>query len=116
MGAGKKLVKGLAAGAVLYAVGSYIMKDKRAQRKKAALQKVADRTMNRVVKHAKSLGKLSKASFDKIVDATVAEYRGMKDLSSAELKEMKAELKGSWKDVREVMQKPKKAPGRAKRK
>jgi gas vesicle protein len=101
MGTKKMLVKGLAAGAVLGAVAALIhaMEDKD---KKAMAKKAMD-IKDKVVKHAKTLGALSKDAYGKIVDTTVNEYRGMKALSEDELKEMARDLKGSWKDVAAMM-------------
>lgn len=101
---GKKgFVKGLAAGAVLGAVASLAMSMKAPDEKKRELQKAAHDVKDRVMAHAKKLGKLSKSSYDKIVDTTMAEYRGMKALTEDELMELRAELKGSWSDVQNIV-------------
>jgi hypothetical protein len=55
--------------------------------------------------HAKQLGKLSRSAYDKIVDTTVAEYRGVKALSESELTELKDELKMHWTDVQKILKK-----------
>lgn len=100
----KKIVKGLAAGAVLAAVASLIVSMKEERNKKAAkeLGKVAHEIKERVAKHAKKLGKLSRSAYNKIVETTVAEYRGVKALSETDLSDMKKELKDSWSDVHRI--------------
>ncbi|HTM67700.1 MAG TPA: hypothetical protein VL426_00215 [Candidatus Binatia bacterium] len=108
MGSKKSFVKGLAAGAVLGAVAAMLhsMKDK----DKAAkdIKKEAMRIKDKVAGHAKRLGKLSKTAYEKIVETTVAEFRGVKALSEDELSELKSELKAGWTDVKEMVEKRKK--------
>jgi hypothetical protein len=101
----KRIVKGLAAGAVLAAVASLVVSMKDEKNKKAVkeMAKVAHGIKERVARHAKKLGKLSKTAYNKIVDTTVAEYRGVKALSESDLSEMKKELKESWGDVRQIL-------------
>lgn len=111
MGKHKGFLKGLAAGAVLGAVASVLMSIEHKDEKKTALVKVANRVKTRVIQHSKSIGKLTKAAYNKIVDTTVAEFRGVKDLSEAELKELRDELRGSWDDVKGMVE-PKKPAGK----
>jgi hypothetical protein len=100
MGKHKGFVKGLAAGAVLGAVASVLLSMEHKDEKKAALTKVAKRVKTRVAQHTKNIGKLTKGAYNKIVDTTVAEFRGVKDLSEGELVELRDELRASWEDVR----------------
>lgn len=114
---GKHFVKGLAAGAILGAVASVLLNSEEADEKKAALVKAAKKVKKKVADHSKSVGKLTKSAYGKIVDTTVAEFRGVKDLSEDELKELRAELKASWKDLEGMMKKKpsaKKAPAKSK--
>ena len=94
------LIKGLAAGAVLGAVAHLVLSMEHKDEKKAAIAKAADRIRRKVMAHAKSVGKLTKTAYGKIVDTTVAEFRGVKDLSEEELTELGSELKGSWDGVK----------------
>jgi len=107
MGSKKSFIKGLAAGAVLAAAAKlYLeMKDEKSEKRKEFKQvkKIAGDIADRVAKKAKRLGKLTKSAYGKIVDTTVAEYKGVKLLSEDELKELKAELRDSWKDVHAMM-------------
>ncbi len=109
MGA-KKLIKGMAMGAVLAAVASLMisMKDEKNKKKARDLAKTAHEIKERVVRHGKKLGRLTKAAYGKIVDTTVAEYRGAKALSDVELVELKQELKAGWGDVKKIMKKSEK--------
>jgi hypothetical protein len=100
MGRHKGFIKGLAAGAVLGAVASVLMSMEHKDEKKAALVKVANRVKSRVLRHSKNIGKLTKGAYNQIVDTTVAEFRGVKDLSEAELGELRSELRDSWDDVK----------------
>lgn len=112
MASKKGFVKLLALGAVLGGVAAMMhgMKDK--HEKVDELEKAAKRIKDKMAKHAKTLGHLTKEAYGTIVDATVSEYRGMKALSEDELKDMSKELKASWKDVKEVMKKPAKKSGK----
>ncbi len=111
MGKHKGFVKGLAAGAVLGAVASVLMSMEHKDEKKAALARVAKRVKTRVVQHSKNIGKLTKSAYNQIVDTTIAEFRGVKDLSEDEMKELRAELRDSWSDVKGVVE-PKKSPAK----
>ncbi len=105
---GKKgFVKGLAAGAVLGAVASLIMSMEKEERdeKMKAIKKAALEIKDNVAKHAKTLGKLSKQAYGKIVDTTVGEYRGMKLLSEEDLQDLKKELKGDWQRLQKILKK-----------
>lgn len=108
MGSKKLIVKGLALGAVLGAVAAMVheMKDRNISTKEVT--KAAMRIKDKVAKHAKKLGALTKEAYGSIVDTTVAEYRGVKALTEDELKDLSKELKGSWKEVQSLM-KPKKS-------
>lgn len=103
MGTKKSFVKGLAAGAVLAAAAQLYMemKDGKSTTTKDLknLRKAAERISARVATRAKRMGKLTKAAYGKIVDTTIAEYRGMKLLSEDELTELRSELKESWGDM-----------------
>ncbi|MFC1702984.1 hypothetical protein ACFLZO_00780 [Patescibacteria group bacterium] len=107
MGTKKSFVKGLAAGAVLTAAAHLYMemKDSKSGKSKdlKKLKKAAEDISVRVAKRAKKMGKLTKAAYGKIVDTTVAEYRGMKMLSEDELKELKSDLKDGWEDMHSMM-------------
>ncbi|MEA3249272.1 MAG: hypothetical protein U9Q03_02855 [Patescibacteria group bacterium] len=100
MGRHKGFVKGLAAGAVLGTVASVLMSMEHKDEKKAAIAKVANRVKGRMLRHSKNIGKLTKGAYNQIVDTTVAEFRGVKDLSESELVEMRDELRASWDDVK----------------
>jgi len=108
MSSKKSFVKGLAAGAVLGAVAAMLHSIKDKDKAAQDLKKSASRISDKVANHAKRLGKLSKAAYDKVVDTTVAEYRGVKALTEDELDELKKELKAGWSDVKEMVEKRKK--------
>jgi len=104
---GKGFVKGLAAGALLGAVASIIMgmEENARDEKMTAVKKAASDISKRVMSHAKSLGKVSKAAYHKIVDTSVAEYRGAKSLSDSDIAELKKELKAEWLRLQKIMKK-----------
>lgn len=108
----KRVVKGLAVGAALAAVASLIVSMREEKNRKAAkeLRQAAHDIKERISKHAKRLGKLTKGAYDKIVDTTVAEYRGVKSLSKSDLNELRNDLKASWDQVHGILEKRKKKP------
>lgn len=117
MGTKKSFVKGLAAGAVLAAAASLVMETGEEKGKTAKeLKNTAGVIARRVTRRAMKLGKLTKAAYGKIVDTTIAEYRGVKALSEDELKELKAELKDGWGDLNNIVKKrvSKKKPAKRK--
>jgi len=99
MGAAKKMAKGLAAGALLGAVAAMIVsaakKDPGAKASTMAAKSVA----KKVGAHAKKIGKITKGAYDAIVETTMAEARGAKQLSKGELDELRKELTKSWKEL-----------------
>jgi hypothetical protein len=105
MGSAKSFIKGLAAGAVLAAAAKLVMEMKDDDAKTKGLKRTGRQIMDKVMTHAKKLGKLSRSAYNKIVDTTVAEYRGVKALSESELQELKDELKLHWGDVRKILKK-----------
>jgi gas vesicle protein len=110
MASTKSFIKGLAAGAVLGAVAAIVTSLENKDEKIIELQKAASRIKDKVAKHARTMGKLSKSAYHEIVDKTVEEYRGLKHLSDKELNELKAELKDSWSDVEKVVKGKKPTP------
>jgi gas vesicle protein len=105
MGTKKSFVKGLAAGAVLGAVAAIMHTMQDRDKKAQELQRTAMRIKDKVAAHAKKLGKLTKAAYGKIVETTIAEYRGVKALSEDELNELRGELKAGWTDVQQMINK-----------
>lgn len=108
MASTKSFIKGLAAGAVLGAVAAIVTSLENKDEKVVELQKAAMRIKDKVAKHARTMGKLSKSAYHEIVDKTVEEYRGLKHLSDKELADLKADLKDSWGDVEKVVKSSKK--------
>jgi gas vesicle protein len=112
-GAGKHFIKGLAAGAVLGAVAALITTMENKSEQAQAIQKAAAKIKDKVAKHAKEIGQLTRAAYGKIVDTTVAEFKGLKELSHDEVEELRDELKESWADVEKMMKKREKPAGGA---
>lgn len=102
MGSKKSFVKGVAAGAVLGAVFALVTQMKKHNVKKDDLEKAGKRIQDKVAKHAKKLGRLSKQAYGKIVDTTVAEVRGVKALSEDDLMDLRDELKDGWSDIQKM--------------
>ena len=105
MGAAKKFIKGLATGAVLAAVATLVvgMRDEKNRHLAKELGRAGHDIKERMAKHAKKFGKLTKAAYGKIVDTTVAEYRGVKALSESDLDDLKGELKAGWTDIQSIL-------------
>jgi gas vesicle protein len=104
-GSAKSFVKGLAAGAVLGAVAALVHNMDNKHEKAEVMQKAAERIKNKVAKRAKEMGKLTKSAYNNIVDATIVEFKELKDVSSEEMDELQGELKASWSEVEGVLKK-----------
>ena len=77
------------------AAGVYMMTGKNAKnRKKVA--KWANDLQEDVILDLNKAGKATKATYNKIVDAAAANYKGLRNVSSADLTAMAGELKSSW--------------------
>lgn len=96
-------IKGVAIGAVLAALATMFLKDEHRDEKTATAMSAADSVKKRVLAHMKSVGKVTKAAFNKIVETTLAEYRGAKALTAEELAELKKELKENWGRMHDAM-------------
>jgi gas vesicle protein len=106
MASSKSLFKGLAAGAVLAAVGTMLVKSNKSADKKAKeLYRAAEDITSRVTSKALKLGGVTKAAYGKVVDSLIAEYKGAKHLTDRELADLKDELKESWEDVQAILKK-----------
>ncbi len=80
------------------AAGVYFMTGKHAKnRKKVA--KWATNLKEDVVLDLNKAGKATKETYTKIVDSAAKNYKGLKNVSTAELAAVAAELKGSWDNI-----------------
>lgn len=93
------MAKGLAAGALLGAVAAMIVSATKKDPNAKASTKAAKTVAKRVGVHAKKIGKITKSAYDAIVEKTVAEARGAKQMSTGELAELRKELTASWKEL-----------------
>lgn len=90
----------LAVGAGLAAVaaaatGVYMMTGKNAKNRKKAAKWMSDMQKD-VVKQLNDAGKVTKATYSKVIDTVASNYNGLKNVSAGELASAAAELKGSW--------------------
>ncbi|HEX3100055.1 MAG TPA: hypothetical protein VHQ41_03755 [Patescibacteria group bacterium] len=99
----KNQKKALAVGAGVAAIaaaaaGVYMMTGKHAKnRKKVA--KWATNLQEDVIIELNKAGKASKQTYNKIVDNTAKSYKGLKNVSAAELTAVAGELKSSWDNI-----------------
>lgn len=98
----KKLMKGVAV-ATLIAGAVALTQALKKNRKSKILKEAAVDAKESVLAHARKLGKLSKGSYARIVDAVMDEYAAIKALSKSELSALSDELKDGWKDAGEAM-------------
>lgn len=85
---------GLAAVAAA-AAGVYFLTGKNAKNRKK-LAKWASDMRSDVVRELNKAGKHTKASYHKVVDTVAKNYKGIKNVSTAELAEAASELKSHW--------------------
>lgn len=96
----KSQKQALAVGAGLAAIaaaatGVYMMTGKNAKNRKKVAKWVGD-VQDDVVKQLNKAGKVSKQTYNKVVDTAVKNYKGMKNVSAAELALVASDLKSSW--------------------
>ncbi len=85
--------------AAAVALAQALKKNKKARMLKAAAKDAKEH----VVSHARKLGKVSKVSYAKIVDAVLAEYGNMKALSKQEIAALSHELKDGWDETAKML-------------
>ena len=96
----KNQKKALAVGAGLAAIaaaatGVYMLTGKNAKNRKKVAKWAGD-LQNDVVKELNKAGKVTKQTYNKVVDSAVKNYKGLKNVSTAELALVASDLKGSW--------------------
>lgn len=97
MGKLKSLLTGLALGTL---VGALLDPERRRETKKL-LQELKSKVRER----AKNLTDVSREAYEKMVEATAAEYKEMKSLSEKELAQITQELKNAWEDIKASLKK-----------
>jgi hypothetical protein len=97
----------LAVGAGLAAIaaaaaGVYMLTGKNAKNRKK-LGKWFDDMQRDVVNQLHKAGKVTQSSYNKVIESTAKNYKGLKNVSTAEIATAVNDLKGSWKAIaREV--------------
>lgn len=93
----------LAAVAAASAAGYYFYGAKNAKKHRQATAKWATGLKKDVIREAKKLKKLDEQAMAVIVEEASKAYKGMKDVTPADLKAAVAELKGNWAQVRKEL-------------
>ena len=105
----------LAAVAAAGAAGYYFYGAKDAKKHRQATAKWATGLKKDVIREAKKLKKLDEAAMAIIVDEAAKAYKGMREVTPADLKAAVNELKGNWAQVRKELSRTgaaKKAPAK----
>lgn len=93
----------LAAVAAAGAAGYYFYGSKDAKKHRSATAKWATGLKKDVIREAKKLKKLDEAAMAAIVDNAAKAYKGMQNVTPADLKAAVSELKGNWVEVRKEL-------------
>lgn len=93
----------LAAVAAAGAAGYYFYGSKDAKKHRSATAKWATGLKKDVIREAKKLKKLDEAAMAAIVDNAAKAYKGMQNVTPADLKAAVSELKGNWAEVRKEL-------------
>lgn len=93
----------LAAVAAAGAAGYYFYGSKDAKKHRTATSKWATGLKKDVIREAKKLKKLDEAAMAAIVDEAAKAYKGIQEVTPADLKAAVAELKGNWENVRKEL-------------
>jgi len=106
----------LAAVAAAAGAGYYFYGAKDAKKHRTATQKWAKGLKNDVVREAKKLKDLDEAALAAIVDQAAKAYKGINEVTPADLRAAVSELKGNWESVKkEVRSTAKKATSSVKK-
>ncbi len=93
----------LAAVAAAGAAGYYFYGSKDAKKHRSATAKWATGLKKDVIREAKKLKKLDEAAMAAIVDNAAKAYKGMQNVTPADLRAAVSELKGNWAEVRKEL-------------
>ncbi len=98
----------LAVGAGLAAVaaaatGVYMLTGKNAKNRKKVGKWVND-FQDDIVKELNKAGKVTKATYNKVIDTATKQYAGLKNIKAVELASVAAELKGHWDNISSELQ------------
>lgn len=93
----------LAAVAAAGAAGYYFYGSKDAKKHRSATARWATGLKKDVIREAKKLKKLDEAAMAAIVDNAAKAYKGMQNVTPADLKAAVSELKGNWAEVRKEL-------------
>lgn len=80
------------------AAGVYMMTGKNAKNRKKVAKWATD-LQEDVILDLNKAGKATKATYNKIIDSAAANYKGLKNVSTAELAAVASELKSSWDNI-----------------
>ena len=100
--------KALAVGAGIAAVaataaGVYMLTGKNAKNRKK-LGKWVNNMQDEIVNELGKAGKITKATYHKVIDSAAKNYKGLKNVSTAELAAVAAELKSNWDTISSELQ------------
>src|SRR5690606_40569682 len=88
----KGIVTVIAAGAVFAAIAAAV-KSMHDSGRTAEVERTATRIKDKVAKSLANIGELTKGAYDKIVDTSVAEFKGVQAMSKSDLRDLQRELK-----------------------
>jgi hypothetical protein len=103
MGTGAKAGLGLAALAATAAGLYYFYGSKEGAKHRKALKGWAVKARGEVMERMEKLKSIDRETYNKIVDQVIGRYRGMKNISVAELMALASELKGYWNNIMKDM-------------
>ncbi len=94
------------------AAGVYMLTGKNAKNRKK-LGKWVNNMQDEIVSELGKAGKLTKASYHKVIDGAAKNYKGLKNVSTVELAAVAKELKSNWDHISAELQSASKTVKRA---
>jgi peptidyl-tRNA hydrolase len=92
----KKVVAvGIGAVAVAGAL-AYLFTGKRGEKNKAIVKKWVEMAKKEILAKVKKAKNLTQEGYAELIDKALSKYEGLKEVTPAELKELKQELKAHW--------------------
>ncbi|MDD5043178.1 MAG: hypothetical protein PHD51_00715 [Patescibacteria group bacterium] len=95
----KNFLKLALVGAALAAGTAMVVNKKLSPQTKARAKKTVTELTGKILKRLHLLKSVSKANYEKVVEAVLGEYQASKKLSRDTVKELRQDLKSQWKNI-----------------
>lgn len=99
----KGFLKGAALGALIASAAALLCAPQSGKRTRKDAQKFTHTMLKKMLGKARSLHSISKETYEKMLDSSLADYSKGKKITSSYLHEMKALLSSHWNEIQKVL-------------